>query len=103
MCRNCWVEAECPRIVTEKTLIGADLIQAIYDTDDGGAGGIAHIVVDDWNLDDNSINYCLKEKDSGLCEETVKASIACLIYLKTLTHEERYSAMAIQSKYINAP
>lgn len=100
MCINCYEEIGEPKIVNDRTKEAAKLIDAIYDCDNGGSGGYAHIVVDDWNMSDASINYCIKDAIRGECEnfdeELQQASLNCLNYLKTLTEDERYSALAIQ-------
>lgn len=106
MCINCWVEVGSPNIVNEKTKNAAELITELYEQEDCGVGGYAHIVVDDWNLDDNSIDYCIGVAKKGegdyenISEEGRQACLTTLNYLKQLSKEERYSAMAIHSNYI---
>jgi hypothetical protein len=99
MCANCWTERGGHKIVNERTIKAAELIQTVYDSEDGEAGGYAHIVVDDWNLDDSDIDFCLNTKGS-LPEETATACVECLNFLKALSYEERVSAMAIHSGHI---
>lgn len=102
MCETCWSERGSHKIVSEKTTKAAELIQAIYDSEDGGAGGYAHIVVDDWNLEDESIDFSLNAINEGdLAAETGHACLECLTFLKGLTWEERVSAMAIQNGYFS--
>jgi hypothetical protein len=100
MCETCWANRGGHAIVSETTIKAAELIQAIYDTEDGGAGGHAHIVVDDWGVDDSDIDFCLNNMNSDLCEETNAACLQCLSFMKELSFEERASAMAIQRGYI---
>lgn len=104
MCINCYQENGSPSIINEKTLKAAKLINKIYEQDDCGAGGCAHIVTDDWNLSDSDIDYCLndaqKKQSDSISEESTMLCIECLKYLKQLTLEERYSAMALHSGFI---
>lgn len=103
MCKNCWVSAGSPKIVSEKTKRVADLINELYNH--SLVGCYAHVVTDDWNLEDGSIDFCLesarKNEYSEHYNEAAKSvSIACLEAMKTLTMAERYSAMAIHEGYI---
>jgi hypothetical protein len=63
MCKTCWEEDGAYSIINERTKKGAELIEALYISEDGGVGGYAHIVVDDWNLEDGNIDSCLIEKE----------------------------------------
>lgn len=72
----------------------ANLIKELYDTDDGLVGGYGHIVFDDDNLDDNSVNWCLesanKKKDVDcLSEQTRIASIKALEAMLKLNEHDR--------------
>jgi len=104
MCYTCWVEAGKPRIKNKKTLWAAELIDAVYSNDDCGVGGYAHIVLDDWNLDDDDIDFCItqaeKEVYDNIGEQGRLVCLACLRHLKTLTMEERFSALALQDNFI---
>ncbi len=105
MCSDCYKEAGSPKIIDNKTKHAAYLIDEIYDKDGCGAGGYAHIVTDDWNLEDHSIDFCLKSvtnrSHDWVSEDGALACIECLKYLKTLTKDERYSAMALSSGFID--
>ena len=59
MCEACWDEYGEPNIVNEKTQAALMLVMQVYDAVGGGAGGNLHIVLDDWNIEDDSIYYCL--------------------------------------------
>lgn len=92
-----------PEIVNEKTIKAAELVDKIYDQERGGAGGHAHIVVDDWNLSDGDIDFCLQQaKDNkfGFTKEQTVVEIEALTMLKGLSEKERYSALAIQEEII---
>lgn len=104
MCYDCYEKNGKPTIVNKKTKKAAKLIGKIYEQDDCGAGGYAHIVVDDWNLDDNSIDSCIIDATKGESDYISKKGrnvcLNCLNYLKELSEEERYSAMAIHSNFL---
>lgn len=103
MCYECYKSAGSPTIVNDKTKKAAELINRIYEQEGCGAGGYAHIVVDDWNLDDSSIDFCINDINngySGISEEGKMACYDCLIYLKQLSEDERYSAMAISCNFL---
>lgn len=101
MCYDCWKEAGSPAIITKETLRVAELIGDIYSFH--GAGGNAHIVVDDWNLEDHNIDRCLgrvaenEDDDDPLQLDAERAAIEAL---RLLPEPERYSAMAIHDRFI---
>jgi len=69
-----------------------ELLKQLYNSDDGGIGGYAHIVTDDGNIEDANIDSCLedaKKNISNMSQETVSASIRCLEALRKLTEDER--------------
>ena len=104
MCYGCYQEAGKPAVINEKTKRAAELINEIYEQDDCGAGGYAHIVVDDWNLDDSDIDFCINEANKGeydISEEGKLACLNCLHFLKDLSEDERYSAMAIADGFLS--
>ena len=103
MCQNCYEEAGSPCIINDKTIKAAELIGVIYEY--APAGGYAQIVVDDWNLGESDIDFCIAyaNKDQPSDPEEIKekaACLECLYYMKSLTEDERYSAMAIHEKMI---
>lgn len=105
MCINCYASYGSPKIFNEKTLKALELIEELYDCEMGGAGGFAHIVVDDWNLEDSNVDFCLSSakgnSDPDYPTETKEAAIKCLEFMKTLSIEERASALAIRDKFVN--
>lgn len=100
MCITCWEENGKHAILNEETKITAKLIGAVYDWD--SVGGNAHIVVDDMNLEDGNIDFCIdaarNDKESPIGK--IMAELLCLNALRLLTVPERYSAMAIHNGYI---
>ena len=57
MCDSCWREYGSPKIDTVKTRAAAEAVKTLYDCN--FLGGFMHIVVDDWNLATNHIEWCL--------------------------------------------
>lgn len=100
MCRNCWLEYGAPRVVNKKTLAARDLIAAVYEGH--AAGGNAHIVIDDWNLEDEHVHYCRGCSDASQDdEEQCDAETACLGALLKLTEDERASALAMYDDFFD--
>lgn len=95
MCIGCWHENGSPAIFTEKTRRAAELVQRIYEF--SCVGGNAHIVTDDWNLEDHNIDWCLNNTENihEAGPEQLAAERECLLFLRGMTMDERYSAMAI--------
>ena len=70
------------------------LIKELYNTIDGGVGGYGHIVLDDGNIENGHIEWCIKEAKENkykndLSEETRLASIKALECFLKLTENER--------------
>lgn len=103
MCSNCWIDNGSSKIYNEEVEKAADLIDELYECEDGGVGGYAHIVTDDWNLEDHSIDWCIEAAEKGeykhLNEECRQASLKALQQLRKLSEEERYSALALSSGF----
>ena len=104
MCYGCYEGAGKPAIVTEKTKAAAALVAKVYEF--SCVGGNAHIVVDDWNLEDDHIRWCLDEAlKTNVHEadaEQLAAERACLEALLALTDDERASAMALHDGFLDA-
>ena len=105
MCHGCWVENGMPSLITDVTKEAARLVDEIYGYADGGCGGNAHIVVDDWNLDDDDIKFCIKAANKNewdFSDDQIKAELDCLNFMLKMSEPERYSAMAIHEGHIDA-
>jgi hypothetical protein len=62
-------------------------------------GGNLHIVIEDWNCDDDSLTFCY---DFILREENPDkraSELDCCSVLQSLTEEERYSTLALYEEY----
>ena len=52
MCGGCWERYECQQIDTPQVREAAKLIRELYDDHDEIVGGMLHVQLDDWNIDD---------------------------------------------------
>jgi hypothetical protein len=89
MCYGCWVEEGKLAVMSDAVLKAAPLIRA---ADDCGA---MHIVVSDWNLDDDHIEFC-KNYETATPEDVVLCDL-----MAAMTYDERLSAMALADGYID--
>lgn len=103
MCYGCYLKAGEPAIINDATRAAAALVAKVYEF--SMVGGNAHIVVDDWNLEDHNIRWCL---DTALVEnfheasdEQLSAERGCLEALLALNPAERASAMALHDGFIS--
>lgn len=63
MCYGCWEERGKPQDDSPEVKIVADLIRKVYEC--SIVGGNLHIVIDDWNLDDASLQFCSNQINAG--------------------------------------
>lgn len=104
MCYGCYEEEGKPEIINEGTKSAARLADAVYEFN--GVGGNCHIVLDDFNIDDDDIDYCLNEGLANNVHEHTEDQLAiekeCLLAFRVLSVAERASALAIHEKWIEA-
>lgn len=93
MCENCYEEYGSPRIENDRVYAAAAIIASVFDEPGSGCGGGLHIVIDDWNLEDRSIEWC---QTNGLKSNVEKLCAATLL---ALSLDERASALAIVDEY----
>lgn len=66
MCWNCVIEAGGDTIeVTDEMIRVARIIDWFHTHEDCGAGGPLHIVTDDTNVDDSSLEFCRQQLAAG--------------------------------------
>lgn len=87
MCQGCYDEAGSPDPNGAAKALGA-LLREINEF------GGCHIVVSDWNLEDDDIDFCIKYPTTTDHERDV------MLALKALPKDQRYAAMAVASKYV---
>lgn len=105
MCYDCYKKYGKPAIVNGKTLRAAKLTEMVYKF--ASSGGLCHIVIDDFNLDDDDVEFCLtniKNKENGdeFTEEEYAIQQECMEAYLELTINERASALAIYEGWIDA-
>ena len=77
------------------------LIEEVYEYN--AAGGGAHIVLDDWNIEDDDIQWCIDHlPEYSEAGEERAVTMACLIAMMGLTIDERASALAIVDGFVLA-
>lgn len=105
MCKGCYIEMASPSIVNERTQDAAKLIARVYEF--SCVGGNAHIVLDDWNLEDHHVDWCLSDALTQNVHEAgadqLSAERACLVAMRALSMDERASALAIYEGFLHAP
>jgi len=84
MCHSCLPDGFTPR-KSKAITRAAMLICAVYK--EHTAGGEGHIVFDDWNIENHSINFCLAQPD---IDEVTKNALELF---KTLSLAGRFSAL----------
>lgn len=102
MCQSCWEKYDKAEIDTPEVRAAASLVDDVYASPNGGAGGYAHIVLDDWNLEDAFVLDCFRlnqENPEHWPQETIDATAACLEAFKKLNEAERASALALNHGY----
>jgi hypothetical protein len=97
MCDGCWEKYGKPTKLTPEIRRAHRLVGNVYDYH--GAGGSGHIVFDDWNLDDGSIEMCLERnlqrRELGeVSRPEFRATRRALEAFKKLTEVERATALA---------
>jgi len=97
MCINCWREYGSPEIKNERVDKAIELIGKVYECH--GAGGGLHIVLDDFNIDNDSVQFCVchinqVEYQENASPGRLKAERECLVLLRGMTMMERASALA---------
>ncbi len=104
MCYEWYEEEGKPDIVNDGTKKAAELAGAVYEFN--CVGGNCHIVLDDFNIEDEDIEYCLTQSlRNNLHDHTaeqLEIEKACLLAFKVLSVAERASALAIHEGWLKA-
>ena len=87
MCQGCYQEAGSPLPNETAKELGVRLREV---NEFGGC----HIVVSDWNLEDDNIDFCLKYETTTDDEKKI------MLELKALPEDQRYAAMAVADGYV---
>lgn len=102
MCYGCYEEEDKPTIINEKTLAAAAAVKKIYGYNPVGSN--LHIVTDDWNLEDDNVEFCLKQIQTEnfwkLTPEELLHEEATAKLLLSMSVPERASALALWEGWI---
>jgi hypothetical protein len=105
MCLDCWDGYGSPAIDTPDVRLAAKLIADVYEF--SCVGGNLHIAIDDWNLDDEDLDFChdaIRKIDVHEAPpDQLNAEWAALIALRDLTEEGRASALALHNGFWTLP
>jgi hypothetical protein len=102
MCQYCWAKCGAHKIDNDQVREASALIAGVYEY--SGVGGNLHIAIDDFNLEDDALEFCAGairdsestgEYESGQCD----AERLCLEKLKAMSLEERVSALALHDGF----
>lgn len=103
MCEQCY---EGLRVIdTPETRRVAELIRRVYQAENGASGAYLHIVVDDNNVEDGCIDFCLAEMDKNEYKdspEDIAIQRECALALKALTEDERASAILFYDESVES-
>jgi hypothetical protein len=96
MCKDCWQEFGAPIIDSPAIREAARLAKALLE--EFPTGGAMHIVVDDFNIDDEDIQWCLRPENAlrGHLETSERNFGVAFLDLSVT---ERASALALSEGY----
>lgn len=97
MCYECWEEYGRPSDVTGDVVAAADAVRDLYT--ETFVGGALHIVTDDWNLEDEHLDWCAAN-GAGPDQMTVFEQQA-LDCLRPLSIKHRATALALANGYFD--
>lgn len=111
MCSDCWAsEYGSPAEWTAQTARFLELHRELYRELDCSTGGPLHIVLDDWNIEDDSLAWCRENLPADLewYEDALRADIerVCLELLDIMdgwTLAQRASALAFEEGAVPKP
>lgn len=98
MCETCWAQEGRPQIDNAGVRGAAQAAVVLFSL--CGDGGRLHTLVDDWNVDEEHIQFCEAElHEAGDYLDVDTAERACLAAFKVLSRDERLSALALADGY----
>lgn len=94
MCEACYISYGSPKKITNKTNECVNIVERIYEN--YPSGGALHVVLDDWNLEDDIVGYLFDGADGvSLSGDERK----CISLLNDMTIDERATVLAIFDGY----
>lgn len=100
MCLHCWQEYGSPSDWNEDIKTAVGLIKEIYQYD--GAGNPLHVVLDDWNIDDEFLEV-YEPAVADTAPEAVSAARELVPVLQRLSYDERAAALAYANGFLPIP
>jgi hypothetical protein len=100
MCIQCWNEFGRVQIDSAAVREAAASIAKVYEF--SCVGGNLHIAIEDWNIEDDNLDFCAKSIRENVDEagpEQLDAEARCLGLLRALTEDERASALAFHDGF----
>lgn len=100
MCKWCWDKYK-PVEVSPLVKSVANLIKKIYAFH--SAGGSLHIVLDDWNLDNSSLEFCeylIRVNKYNESRRLINLEVECINLLRGADINTRATALALANYYI---
>jgi hypothetical protein len=101
MCTECWEEYGEPMLRSPEIERTAELVKAVYDHPEGSMGGDLHIVLDDWNIETEHIEFCAGEigRNDRASPELLAIESELVDLLLPMSEEERASALGLAEGY----
>jgi hypothetical protein len=97
MCCDCLEEYDPEPVSDEKMAEVIAAIKEVYAQEGGSTGGGLHIVLDDWNIEDYHVDYCLNwiQTDGFYGDNHAwrAVDLRCAKLLRELTEGQRASVM----------
>lgn len=109
MCLGCFHEYLAdpdvgPTPVSDAARVGAALVQALYEYEWSGAGGAAHVVVEDWNIEDHFVQGCLDHEADWYAEKASPDERALcravLEHFASMSVADRNNALALEGNMV---
>lgn len=94
MCRQCWDDYEIEGSFCDLTDRAVELIGRVFEADE--VGGNFHVAIDDWNLEDATLEWIAER----LFAELTSSEVRLLAVFGMMSEEERATALAIHEGYI---
>ncbi len=99
MCEYCWNKYKPVKISPLVKSI-ANLVKKIYMFH--STGGSLHIVLDDWNIDNSSLDFCeslIRTNEYNESRRLLKLEVECINLLKKVDIDTRATALAYERGY----
>ena len=96
MCDDCWDWYGRPKIYNPAVQNAVVAYRRVYEF--SSVGGHLHIVLDDWNLEDEFLDFCEQDIDKNQADASpaqLVAEMECLAAFYLLSEDGRASALAI--------